>query len=572
MLQNSKLFNIVGLIVTVLTIAVLAITVATLVVVVKRLDSSDETGTPTTVNPMESYADRTKVEELLKHLEQLQVIADQSNGTRAIATSGFNGTLDYITEQLKQNTDFIITHQYFTVPNYVVHGRPQLQADINGILTEYNYLTNFTYLVFSARAAFSSSVRLVAIPNLGCQDADWSSVAAEGTVALVKRGDCTFPEKSIIAEKYRVRGLLIYNDGTAADRFQAVQGLRANTNSSIPAFFLSYYVGMELLDWINATGGRVNITMNIDVSDAEGIGNICADTRSGDKTKTIVVGAHSDGVPAGSGINDNGKKKYYLSSLFREESVISLHLGSGTIGVLVLALNLARLLQTSTYTPYAYRVRFCWWGAEEIGLLGSIHHVEQASLAANADRIGERLSDYLVNLNYDMLAGPNYRFGIHDSDTAPASTPRKALNGTKRITDLFRQWFNEQKLPWSNASLGGGSDYVPFLARGVAVGGVNTGAGGIKSSAERDQYAAMLGTGNGGIANAAFDPCYHQQCDRIRNINPFAYENVVKAAAYAIEYMGRLNDLEAWLYPAGRSIRFEPIAAHRLLKNDDHLS
>jgi hypothetical protein len=42
---------------------------------------------------------------------------------------------------------------------------------------------------------------------------------------------------------------------------------------------------------------------------------------------------------------------------------------------------------------------------------------------------------------------------------------------------------------------------------------------------------------------------YHQQCDRIKNMNPFAYEKVVRAAAYAIEYVGRLNDLEKWLYP-----------------------
>ena len=228
--------------------------------------------------------------------------------------------------------------------------------------------------------------------------------------------------------------------------------------------------------------------------------------------------------------------------------------GSGTVGNLVLALNLARLFQTSSlnYSPYQYRVRFCWWGAEELGLIGAYYHV---NLAASPDTttVGERLQDYLLNLNYDMLAGPNYRFGIHDSSMVPSTTPEQALRGTSRITDLFRQWFNDQKLPWSNSSLGGGSDYVPFLAAGVAVGGVNTGAGAIKQALERDQYSAVLGTGNGGLANAAYDPCYHQFCDRITNINPFAYEKVVKAAAYAIETLGRMDDLEKWLYPEGRS-------------------
>jgi Zn-dependent M28 family amino/carboxypeptidase len=39
-------------------------------------------------------------------------------------------------------------------------------------------------------------------------------------------------------------------------------------------------------------------------------------------------------------------------------------------------------------------------GSEEVGLLGSDHHVKQAK---NSSIIGERLSDYLINLNYDML-------------------------------------------------------------------------------------------------------------------------------------------------------------------------
>jgi len=40
--------------------------------------------------------------------------------------------------------------------------------------------------------------------------------------------------------------------------------------------------------------------MTVNMSDAEGVGNICADTRSGDAEKTIVVGSHSDSVRAGS--------------------------------------------------------------------------------------------------------------------------------------------------------------------------------------------------------------------------------------------------------------------------------
>ncbi|CAF4722179.1 unnamed protein product [Rotaria sp. Silwood2] len=156
-----------------------------------------------------------------------------------------------------------------------------------------------------------------------------------------------------------------------------------------------------------------------------------------------------------------------------------------------------------------------------------------------------------------MLSSPNSNFGILDSISSPPETPNKTLPGTNRITNFFQQWFNEQKLPWSKIEFGGGSDYAPFLAAGIAVGALHTGTDETKPITERDQYAAILGRGNGGIANSGYDPCYHQQCDTIGNISPFAYEKVVKAAAHAIEYLGRLNDLEKWLYPQGRRKNFK---------------
>jgi hypothetical protein len=234
----------------------------------------------------------------MKHLEQLQVFADRSNGTRAVGTSGFNDTLDYITTQLEQNTNLIIQRQYFIVRNYIVRGTPQLQTQINGNITNHVYLTDFTQILFSSRADFVSFVPVVAIPNLGCSDADWTSVSATGAIALVMRGSCPYVEKSALAEKYQARGLLIYNDGLRSGNHQPIEGARNNLNTTIPAYFLSYDLGIQLAN----AAANPRVMMNIDVA------NICADTPSGDKTKTIVIGSHSDGVPAGSGINDNGKR------------------------------------------------------------------------------------------------------------------------------------------------------------------------------------------------------------------------------------------------------------------------
>jgi len=225
---------------------------------------------------------------------------------------------------------------------------------------------------------------------------------------------------------------------------------------------------------------------------------------------------------------------------------LSLFLGSGSAANLGLAIALARLFQTSTYEKYKYRVRFCWWGAEEIGLLGAKDHVKRANISTT---VGERLRDYLINLNYDMLGSPNYIFGIYDGKTANSDTPASALPGSNKMTDLFKDWFTRQKLPWDPSNFDGRSDYGPFLAEGIVASGLFSGADATKTQEQRDRYDRMLGQGMGGIAGASQDPCYHKACDSIQNINQFAFEKMVQAAAYVLEYLGRQDDLKGWLYP-----------------------
>jgi Zn-dependent M28 family amino/carboxypeptidase len=50
----------------------------------------------------------------------------------------------------------------------------------------------------------------------------------------------------------------------------------------------------------------VKLSIQLRNSETFPVDNICADTIDGDIHQTIVVGSHSDSVPAGPGINDNG--------------------------------------------------------------------------------------------------------------------------------------------------------------------------------------------------------------------------------------------------------------------------
>ncbi|CAF1616537.1 unnamed protein product [Adineta ricciae] len=480
------------------------------------------------------------IQNVMGHLNALQKIADSGNGTRAVDTTGFNQTLDYIVDTLQKKTNFRITRSYFPVRRFELDGDPVFSSSINNIyMTTYNYSSNiaesdYTVARYSTSVNFQDPVELVVIPNLGCDSVDWDNAkpSVDGKVVLVERGVCGFTDKAEFAMKYNATAILIYNHGNTENDVKPIT-INLGQRNQIPALFLSNTIGEQLL--AASQDPMNNITVNISIAirneSPAPVGNICADTPEGDPTQTILLGSHSDSVSAGPGINDNG---------------------SGSAANLEIALVLAKLYNNTMYKKYNYRVRFCWWGAEELGLLGSQDH---ASKAKNATIPGERLTDYLVNLNYDMLASPNFIFGIYDDKTANNDTPAYALPGCKNINELFSHWFTDQQLPWTETPLNGRSDYGPFLAEGIVSGGLFSGAESRKSVVERNYYDQILGTGLGGLYDTPYDSCYHKACDSIHNINVFAYARMVQAAAYALEYLGTHQNLTGYLYPAGRPTR-----------------
>ena len=94
-----------------------------------------------------------------------------------------------------------------------------------------------------------------------------------------------------------------------------------------------------------------------------------------------MAGAHLDSVPEGPGINDDG---------------------SGVAAVLETAVQLGNSPQVHNV------VRFGFWGAEELGLIGSRNYVESLN--------SEDLKNIALYLNFDMLASPNPGYFTYDGD------------------------------------------------------------------------------------------------------------------------------------------------------------
>jgi Pyridoxal-phosphate dependent enzyme/Peptidase family M28 len=83
-----------------------------------------------------------------------------------------------------------------------------------------------------------------------------------------------------------------------------------------------------------------------------------------------------------------------------------------------------------------------------------------------------------------------------------------------------------------------GSDYIAFIEAGIPAAGCFTGDDEVKT---RKQAALW-----GGKAGAVCDPCYHESCDRLNNINVKALDRYTDAAAGTIAHFAiSVSDLPA---------------------------
>ncbi|GAA2786671.1 M28 family metallopeptidase [Streptomyces showdoensis] len=207
--------------------------------------------------------------------------------------------------------------------------------------------------------------------------------------------------------------------------------------------------------------------------------NLIADWPGGDPNQVVMSGSHLDSVTAGPGINDNG---------------------SGSAAILETALAVSR----AQFQPTKH-LRFGWWGAEELGLVGSKYYVNNLPAAERS-----KISGYL---NFDMIGSPNPGYFVYDDDPT--------------IEQTFKTYFAGLGVPTEIETEGDGrSDHAPFKNVGIPVGGLFSGADYTKTAAQAQKW--------GGTSGQAFDRCYHSSCDTTANINDTALDRNADAIAYAV--------------------------------------
>ncbi|KAF4120920.1 Zn-dependent amino- or carboxypeptidase, M28 family [Geosmithia morbida] len=417
--------------------------------------------------------EQVKLDNLVASSQKLQDIADENGGHRAFGSTGHNATVDFIYETLSKTGYYDVVKQPFT----------ETYSSADGNLTVDGASVESAPLTYTPSGNATATVVLV--NNLGCTGADYPT-AVEGAIALISRGECQFSAKSTFAKAAGAVGAIVYNneEGLVAGTLGSVSGDYA------PIVGISKKDGEDLIAKLEVEG-EIQATLFVDAVNEERVTyNVLAETKQGDHDNVLVLGGHSDSVPAGPGINDDG---------------------SGIVGILDVALGLTKFRVKNA-------VRFGFWSAEEFGLLGSYHYIK----SVNSSDV--ELAKIRAYLNFDMIASPNYVYGIYDGDGDAFNLTGPA--GSAAIEKDFEDFFTANGAPFVPSEFSGRSDYAGFIENGIPSGGLFTGAEDVKTSKEAELF--------GGEAGVAYDVNYHAVGDTIDNLNLEAFLLNTKSIANSV--------------------------------------
>ncbi|WP_169807707.1 M20/M25/M40 family metallo-hydrolase [Herbidospora mongoliensis] len=382
------------------------------------------------------------------HVQDLAEIG-KLHGNRAVGTAGYEASAQYV-ESVLRAAGYQVTSQTFTLPHY--------REVTPAVLTTASGPVSAVTFVYSPSGRASGPAQDV---GTGCRLSDWAGFR-RGSIAVAGRGECSFKVKADWAGRAGAGALIVVNSKPGE-----LRGSLGAPGAKLPVVGVAPEAEIE---------GQVTVETNT-TSSTKVTRNVIAQTAQGDPDDVLVLGAHLDSVEAGPGINDNG---------------------SGVAVVLEIAEQMARMRPQRA-------VRFAFWGAEEVGLVGSTHYVKGLSPQDKA-----KIAGYV---NLDMVATKNHANGIYDSDNA--------------IETAAWEFYQRRGLPAEEVAFDGRSDYGPFMKAGIPSGGIFTGAEDIKTLDQAQKY--------GGVGNQSYDPCYHKLCDTIENVNRQVLDVSGDAVAHIVE-------------------------------------
>ncbi|KAK6526961.1 hypothetical protein TWF281_010157 [Arthrobotrys megalospora] len=427
----------------------------------------------------ESLAATIKTKNLLARAKDLYTIAhisehEYGHPTRVIGSLGHLGTVKYVQQVLGSLGGYYsVSEQIFPA----VSGNIYESRLVLGHHTVPASPMSLTPPTKNKEPVFA---KLAAVANDGCSETDFGD-DVKGAIALIKRGNCSFSKKSENAGKAGAVAAVVYNNepgsvsgtlGTPLEHHVATFGIAAQFVEPI----------LEELKAGKEVDGSAYIDSEVKIIKTK---NVIAQTVLGDQDNCVMLGGHSDSVEEGPGVNDDG---------------------SGSITVLEVAVQLAKFSVNNC-------ARFAWWSGEEEGLLGSTYYAENLSAEEN--------KKIRLFMDYDMLASVNFAYQIYNATDAEGDP-----KGSEELRNFYIEGYKNLGVNYTFIPFDGRSDYVGFIEAGIPAGGIATGAEGIKTPEEVEMF--------GGRAGEWYDPCYHQLCDDLTNLNETAWNVNARLVAKSV--------------------------------------
>ncbi|UNO43854.1 M28 family peptidase [Streptomyces sp. MST-110588] len=419
-----------------------------------------------------------------RHLRAISKATTDNAGHRDSGSAGYDKSAEYVTRVLTK-AGYKVQRQEFTFRDY------RIESETGSVLAPSARKLHPVIARFSRstpQGGLTAQLSGLSGKKTGCGPQDYAGTDVRGKIVLVDVGDCFITQKQMVAAQAGATAMLM-NVNSPNPELNLRYRMVPPEDARIPTATLSRAETEQLR--ADAAAGPVRLTVDLRGTEkTTKTYNLLADTPTGRAENTVVMGAHLDSVDTTPGMNDNAAAAAMLL-----ESAVQLR-------------------------PYAghlkNRVRFAWWAGEEKALSGSQYYVDQLTT--------EQRRQTALYLNLEMIGSPNFARQVYNGRTDTGPGPA----GSERIHELVSGHFAEQGLPTVGLNLDGRSDHAPFVSAGIPAGGVNAGSDTVKSP----QWAELFG----GTAGQMLDPCYHQSCDTIDNVNKTIFDQNGRAMAWA---MGR---------------------------------
>ncbi|KAI0204982.1 peptidase family M28 [Astrocystis sublimbata] len=439
---------------------------------------TDKTGHKPLVDSKSLQA-QISIDSLFEHANSLYDLAKSSeeefgHPTRVIGSEGHRRTLEYVSAKLDSLGGYYTssTQAFPAVMGQVFQSRLVLGHTVPESASPMS-LTPPT----PGKEPVYGDLGLV--DNEGCDASDYPN-KLKGKIAFIKRGTCPFGTKSDFAGRAGAIAAVVFNSNP--DGLSGTLG--TPTAHHVPTFGLSGTDAEPVLKKLKAGEAVDSIAFIDSVVSTINTTNIVAQTVGGDPDNCVMLGGHSDSVGEGPGINDDG---------------------SGSLTLLEVATHLTNFSVKNC-------VRFAWWAGEEEGLLGSDYYVANLSEEEN--------KKIRLFMDYDMMGSPNFAYQVYNATNA--ANPA----GSEQLRNLYVDWYKSKGLNYTFIPFDGRSDYDAFIRNGIPGGGIATGAEGIKTKEEAKMF--------GGKAGDWYDPCYHQLCDDVGNVNATAWLVNTQLVAHSV--------------------------------------